>query len=483
MCERRAELGAGAVASAWLTRAAQVCIDHATHPRRAMHDARRLLLRACAADPRAEAPRALLVPLSFAEHRWDEVLQVAAELRGLTGEDYDVQIVAAVTEAFVHGHSELAAAIGGRHDAATLRRLLWPATARVLTEVARGGTMAQLDAVLVAAAALHGSAARLRVELQAWSAGRSLQPGLTLGMARLHETIGHPQTARWLLQLAAFMVPQGPIAGQAAGLSPLPVASDVLAEPPQPSFESREALRVVLRRMAGETAGIRALGEAPAAARTPAEHEALALAEAELGSLRAALGLPMPLLLGHAGPDGGVSVRNDRPPAIVVNGAFAGLPPAERRFRLALAAAMIASGLAIVTDPQGASLPELLAALLHLADETCAVKLPGAQTIVRACVARGFRRERLASGLREALAREVTRWQESRESLVRLAHLLRRDNLRVATRLSGSLDGALRTLGRDARLLGPGALDERGALLVLASEDAQWLLRSLALFG
>jgi hypothetical protein len=150
--------------------------------------------------------------------------------------------------------------------------------------------MAQLDAVLLAAAALHGSAARLRVELQAWSAGRSLQPGLTLGMARLHETIGHPQTARWLLQLAAFMVPQGPIAGQAAGLSPLPVASDVLAEPSQPSFESREALRVVLRRMAGETAGIRALGEAPAAARTPAEHEALALAEAELGSLRAALG-------------------------------------------------------------------------------------------------------------------------------------------------------------------------------------------------
>ncbi|MBL8970118.1 MAG: hypothetical protein JNK56_06040, partial [Myxococcales bacterium] len=114
---------------------------------------------------------------------------------------------------------------------------------------------------------------------------------------------------------------------------------------------------------------------------------------------------------------------------------------------------------------------------------TCPAKLPGSQTIVRACLARGFRRERLASGLREALAREVGRWQESRESLVRLAHLLRRDNLRVAARLSGSVDGALRTIGRDARLLGPGALDERGALLVLASEDAQWLLRSLAVFG
>ena len=37
--------------------------------------------------------------------------------------------------------------------------------------------------------------------------------------------------------------------------------------------------------------------------------------------------------------------------------------------------------------------------------------------------------------------------------------------------------------GRDARLLGPGPHDERGALQVLASEDAQWLLRSLAVLG
>ena len=51
-----------------------------------MHDARRLLLRACAADARAEAARALLVPLSFAEHRWDEVLAVAGELKGLAAD-------------------------------------------------------------------------------------------------------------------------------------------------------------------------------------------------------------------------------------------------------------------------------------------------------------------------------------------------------------------------------------------------------------
>ncbi|HEY0136065.1 MAG TPA: hypothetical protein VGB85_18390, partial [Nannocystis sp.] len=66
VCERRAELAAqagdGAGESSWLTRAAQVCIDHATHPRRAMQDARRLLLRACAADAAGEAARALLVP-------------------------------------------------------------------------------------------------------------------------------------------------------------------------------------------------------------------------------------------------------------------------------------------------------------------------------------------------------------------------------------------------------------------------------------
>jgi len=257
----------------------------------------------------------------------------------------------------------------------------------------------------------------------------------------------------------------------------------VLANDREPALESREALRAVLRRMASETAGIRAGGEPPMAASTPTEHEALALAEAELGPLRVALGLPLPLVLGRGGPEGGVGVRNDRPPAVVVSAALAGLPAAERRFRIALAATTIASGLAVVTDPHGASLPELLGALLHLADETCPARLVGAQAIVRACAGRGFTRERLPAGLREALAREVSRWQQNRGSLVRLAHLLRRDNLRVATRLSGCLDGALRSFGRDTRLLAPGDLDERGAAQVLASEDAQWLLRSLGVFG
>ncbi len=99
------------------------------------------------------------------------------------------------------GGMELAEGTGGTGEGDEL--------ARVLTEVARAGTVAQLDAVLAAAAALHGSPARLRVALQAWATGRPLQPGLTLGLARLHEVSGQHQEARALLQLAAFMVPQG----------------------------------------------------------------------------------------------------------------------------------------------------------------------------------------------------------------------------------------------------------------------------------
>ncbi|MBK9752397.1 MAG: hypothetical protein IPO88_02615 [Nannocystis sp.] len=76
------------------------------------------------------------------------------------------------------GGVELAEGTGGTGEGDEL--------ARVLTEVARAGTVAQLDAVLAAAAALHGSPARLRVALQAWATGRPLQPGLTLGLARLH---------------------------------------------------------------------------------------------------------------------------------------------------------------------------------------------------------------------------------------------------------------------------------------------------------
>ena len=319
---------------------------------------------------------------------------------------------------------------------------LMPALSQALGGIVRGGSSAQIGELLAMLAAL----------------------------ARLLD--GREPTAdiRAWLQLAAFLAPQGAIAGSPGSL-------EVTEQDPESIGESREALRAALRSMAGETAGIRAPGAASAGPWSPEAADAVVLAEVELGPMRAALGLALPVTADGYPGEGGVGVRNERPPALGVGAALAGLSAAERRFRLAFAAAMIADGLAIVTDPQGASLPELLAALHHLADRTCPLRLPGAQAIVRALAARGFTGEQLPPASREALAREVSGWQQSRASVARLAQLLRRDSLRLALRLSGALDGALRTLGRDARV--SGASD--GTLQVLASADGRCLLRAAGL--
>lgn len=508
VCERAAGLagaaGDGEAQAGWLTRAAQVCVDHAEHPRRAMHDARRLLLEACAAGPRCEAARASLIPLAFAERRFDEVRRAGAELRALGGLDYDVLVLAALTEAWLSGQVETARAIGPRHPEAVLRRLLWPALARIALEVAREGTLAQLDAVLTAAAALV--AGELRAGLRAWAAGRPLHAGVALALGRLVEPAGRRGLAEeageaWLVegtgearraglvegtggagrgrglrQLAAFMVPQGAIAAEVAEL---PVITLPIAGGRESALEAREAIAEVLSAMVKETGGIRAPGEPPGPP-DGALAGVLALAEAELGRLRAALGLRLPVHALPGGPDGGVGIRNDREPGLVVHPALARLPAAERRFRLALAAVLIRGGLAIVLDPQGASLHELLAALHHLADPAEAPGLPGAQTIVRTWRSRGWTGERLTPAQREALAAELRFWRRDRAGVARLAYLLRRDGLGAAAGLAGALDGALLAIGRDARLLGePG---ERAALQVLATDEAQWLLRSAGLF-
>jgi hypothetical protein len=272
------------------------------------------------------------------------------------------------------------------------------------------------------------------------------------------------------------MVPQGAIAAEVAGL---PVITLPIAGGRESALEAREAIAEVLSAMVKETGGIRAPGEPPGPP-DGALAGVLALGEAELERLRAALGLRLPVHALPGGPDGGVGIRNDREPGLVVYPALARLPAAERRFRLALAAVLIRGGLAIVLDPQGASLHELLAALHHLADPAEAPGLPGAQTIVRTWRSRGWTGERLTPAQREALAAELRFWRRDRAGVARLAYLLRRDGLGAAAGLSGALDGALLAIGRDARLLGePG---ERAALQVLATDEAQWLLRSAGLF-
>lgn len=478
LCERAAALagaaGDGPAQASWLTRAAQACIDHAAHPRRAMHDARRLLLQACAADPRCEPARASLVPLSFAEHRWDEVLQAANELRAAGGIEHDVMIPAAIAEAWHTGSDALARAVGPRHPTATLRRLLWPSVARVALEAARGGTLERLDAILAAAAALVGSPPLLRFELRAWAAGRPLHAGVVLALARLVEQTGDAERGGRLAQLAGFMAPQGTIAAELAESrfgGPAIVDREAALEP-------RGTIAQVLSAMVRETAGIRAPG---GPMEPPEEAEPLReLAEEGLAGVRAALGLALPVLAQRGGPDGGVSIRNDREPAIVVHPALARLPAEERRFRLTLAGALIAGGLAVVLDPQGASLHELLAALAHLADPSQPPALPGAQAIVRAWHGRGLSAEKLSPGQRAALGDELRLWRRDRAGVARLAHLLRRDAVGVAAGRSRALGGALRAIGRDARILGE--LDERAALRVLATDEAQWLVRSAGLF-
>jgi hypothetical protein len=322
----------------------------------------------------------------------------------------------------------------------------------------------------------------LSTMLAGMGAGEAVEFGALLAgtqaLALLLDVGGERASARPWLQLAAFLAPQAS-AEVMAEWPASPLLREVWAAEPASMVESREALWTALRLVASETAGIRAPGAASAGPQDARGAQAMVMAEAELGPLRGALGLELPLRFGCGAAEGGVGVRNERPPVIGVGGALAGLSPAERRFRLALAAVMIGGGLAIVTDPQGASLPELLAALQHLADATCPLRLPGAQTIVRALAARGFTGERLPAALREALTLELAGWQQSRVSVSRLAQLLRRDSLAVALRLSGALDGALRAIGRDARW----PADEQGKLQVLSSADGQCVLRAAGLIA
>jgi hypothetical protein len=243
--------------------------------------------------------------------------------------------------------------------------------------------------------------------------------------------------------------------------------------------EPREAIRRSLRELVTATAGIRAAREL-----TPADPgeaaQVLALVEPELIRLRAATGLRLPVRVGRGGPEGGVAIRNEREPAIVVYPGSVRQDARERRFRLALAAELIRGGLAIALDPAGASLHELLAALAWLGEPALVPTLPGAQTIVRLWQKRGVTPGRFTPELRARLAGQLQRWRADAASVSRLATLLRGDHCLAAARLAGAFDGALLAIGRDAKLSAP--VDEAAARRVGATDEAQRLLRAAGLF-
>lgn len=141
--------------------------------------------------------------------------------------------------------------------------------------------------------------------------------------------------------------------------------------------------------------------------------------------------------------EGGVGVRNERPP-VIGSAAFAGLlwrrqPAVSSRFAAAgrhwlwagdrhRSAGGLAAGAV-----DGAAAPG-----------RCDMSLEAAGVAGDRARARGegVHGGAAAGGAaRGADASSRPRWQQSRVSLTRLAQLLRRDSLRVALRLSGTLDG------------------------------------------
>ncbi|WP_434418923.1 hypothetical protein [Nannocystis pusilla] len=380
---------------------------------------------------------------------------------------------------------------------------------------------------------------RVRTELQA-RAARSLEAGAMLALAEMVEETGERGRARALRQVAGFLLPgcrvaaswrdcgrepethaaseggesreamrrglrepevRGPSEGgesreaMGRGLqeievrgpsedSPREAMRRDLREPEawgagEEGGAPREAIRLCLRELVAATAGIRAARELTLLDLSEAMR-VQAIVEPEVAWLRAATGLRLPVRVGRGGPEGGVAIRNEREPAIVVYPAIERQAERERRFRLALAAELIRGGLAIVLDPAGASLHELLAALAWLGEPSQPPTLPGAQTIVRLWQKRGVTPEQFKPEQRARLCGQLRGWRTEAASVTRLATLLRGDHCVAAARLAGAFDGALLAIGRDARL--PAPVDEASARQVCATDEAQRLFRGAGLF-
>ncbi len=466
----------------WLTRAARVHLDHpelSANHRAAIDNARKLLLRAREVAPRAGEARAALLPLSFTERRWEEVSQVAGELRGLEGEDHESLVLAALTEALQQGVSDLATTIANRHDANVRQRLLWPGVRHVLADVAARGPLPRLDAVLAAAASVCGGGGRMMQELQAWAVGQPLHPGLSLALARLYEATGDGTMARHMYQIAAFMAPRGPVERLVERLPQPPIPADPLSEPGWSSLEDRGALRSVLIRLRNQLAGIRGKRAGIRQPATDGERELLRTAGAIITPWRASLRVALPLTFADDVGHDGVAIRNEAEPCIALGPQAEGLSDGEFRFRLARAVAGITMGLAVVRDPFGAELVDVLDALGQIVNPTHRPSGLFAQAIADA-VATVTSAGVVEPELRSALAEELVHWMSNPAALARLGVVMARAETLLATRLSGRLDGALRTIARERGL--PLEHGHSDAESLLRHDEAHWLLRGLGLY-
>ncbi len=459
--------------------AAQAFIEQGTAQRanrpRALAQARQALQRATEAAPQLAGPSIRLLPLAFAESRWEEVLDLAVEIRERAGPDEEVLLLAALTEAYRHGQRSLARDLGFRHGPAAQERYLFPGLRQLLTQIAARGPLPRLDAVLAAAGSLLGGRLALSRDLEHWSSGQPLQAGLALGLARLAEAAGQAERARNLYQVTAFMMPDGPVPSLVARL-PLATPSKDLTALTSGPFEGGGSLR---RGLASARDALAGFTRAPDSEASPASAGALArvaLAESIVEPWRRALGCEFPLAWSRARLPGGVGLANRDTPTILLGAGVTVCSVAELRFRLARAATCIFSGLAILEEGHGLRLDELLDGLGRMASPSHVPTGRPAREVAEALTAAG---SSLSPREGAQLARELAHWLTSTGGVERLDVELRRAVLLFATRLCGQLDGALLTLAHDRGFVGEGRPDP---VATLRYEDAYWLLRALQMY-
>jgi len=467
----------------WLTRAAAVYLRQPELP--AGGDgaqlARRLLLRAGEIAPRSPEPRVALVPLAFAQARWDEVLELAEAIVTQVGHDEEVLGLAALVEAYRRGERRLAREIGFRHPPEVVRRVLLPALQQILGEVALRGPLPRLDALLAAGSSLLGGRSHLFDALHGWAAEQPPDAGLALGMARLLEARGSGDLARHCYQLAAFMAPRGPVPALAARLPAGWLGDTDLHRVSTAPMEGRSILREVLAALRDHLAGLGTRGGPIPASATVREPEwwptRAELAETIVEPWRAILGVDVPIAWTEEPVPGGVAVRNDRPPRIVLGRSCVTASLPELTFRLASAAAGVALGL-VVLDTGEIDPGVLLDALGQLANP--AHQPTGAQALALSdeLAIREARSIGLNANQRAGLVDELAHWLTIPEGIDRLRVVLHRARMLLATRLGSQLDGALLTIARDHGLVHEGRVD---AAATLRLDDTTWLLRALSL--
>jgi tetratricopeptide (TPR) repeat protein len=459
--------------------AAQAFIDQGTAQRgnrpAALARARQALQRAAEAAPTLPGPSIRLLPLAFAESRWDEVLDLAVDIRARSGPDEEVLLLAALTEAYRHGQRSLARDLGFRHGPAAQERYLFPGLRQLLTHVATKGPLPRLDAVLAAAGSLLGGRVALSRDLSHWSSGQPLQAGLALGLARLAEAAGQAERARNLYQVTAFMVPDGPVPSLVARL-PVATPPTDLSRLNAGPFEAGGTLRRALSTARHALAGFTKAPNSQAAPTTTGAKARLALAESIVEPWRHALDCALPLAWSRARLPGGVGVANRDQPTILLGAGVTICSVAELRFRLARAATSVASGLAILEEGHGIRIDELLDGLGRMASPSHVPTRRIARDVAEALTAADVS---LSAREGAQLGRELAHWLTSTGGVERLEVELRRAVLLFATRLSGQLDGALLTLAHDRGFVGNGRPDP---VATLRYEDAYWLLRALEMY-